>query len=98
MFSSLKARVGVTMLGAVLFCVLLADVMYITVDGLIGNEQGFFGVVELGSCFGCVVSNFLCFENSGSIKTFAMNTSPACPAHLTNTLKLFVLCSLHKQQ
>jgi hypothetical protein len=86
------------MLGAVLFCVLLADVMYITVDGLIGNEQGFFGVVELGSCFGCVVSNFLCFENSGSIKTFAMNTSPACPAHLTNTLKLFVLCSLHKQQ
>ncbi len=85
------------MLGAVLFCVWLADVMYITVDGLIGNEQGIFWCSGVGECFGCVVSNFLCFENSGSIKTFAMNTSPACPAHLMNTLKLFVLCSLQEQ-
>jgi hypothetical protein len=62
--------------------------MYITVDGLIGNEQRFFlCVVELGSVLG-VVSNFLCFENSASIKTFAMNTSAACPAHITNTLKI----------
>jgi hypothetical protein len=74
--------------------------MYITGDGLIGNEQGFFFlcVVELGSVLG-VVSNFLHFENSGSKKTFAINTSsPACPAHITNTLKLFVLCSLQGQR
>lgn len=51
------------MLGAVLFCVWLADVMYITVDGLIGNEQGIFWCSGVGECFGCVVSNFLCFEN-----------------------------------
>lgn len=79
---------------------LLVGVMYITGDGLIGNEQGFFFlcVVELGSVLG-VVSNFLHFENSGSKKTFAINTSsPACPAHITNTLKLFVLCSLQGQR